>query len=692
MAAMPQTPSDVASSEVDGPGSDVLGNANPGDDVPEVEMLAVWSLLPRREQALTPEEWAALAEGWGEMAESWARTETPKGARVAGWSYALATAALVEANSLRAYETWPLAISWLADAGARWRDEQARFRTWLTMPEETDLGRLAREIDETLGLAAFDGPPQGLGDPWWGPEPSVPALSVPAPSVPALPVSAPPALTPSVPDTSTPDLPGPDTSIATPRKAGQEPAPEPASTNEAAAEPASRGSDLGADAHEESAHEVGLQPTALDLLPQGRVETHSLDVLDIPPPPPSAASEPDASRATEALPEPWGHAPPRSGLTEEDRVLIRTAWAYFARNRQPTDLVNSVDGYPYTTLWDVASTIAAIHAAHELGVLPSTEATNWLESLLQALREMPLYRDELPNREYDTRDGSIANTGSVKLAGGTGWSALDLGRLLIWLRIVADAYPSLEPSVSELVASWRFERLSQDGQLNGVRFTGKQELLRQEGRLGYEQYAARGFALWGYEVERAVDYDRIQVGLVDGVEVPYDERNLAFLTSDPFVLAAIELGGGDQAFQILAETIFAVQLARWQREGTITAAGEDALDQRPWFLYNNILFEGEAWHAVSHRGVAHRDLFGWSAKGALGWWALNLEPTYGQALRESVQKLARAGRGVYAGMLDSGTINRSLNVNTNAVILEIMLYIARGGRPMIELDPAASAQ
>ena len=48
----------------------------------------------------------------------------------------------------------------------------------------------------------------------------------------------------------------------------------------------------------------------------------------------------------------------------------------------------------------------------------------------------------------------------------------------------------------------------------------------QEGRLGYEQYAAKGYALWGFDVAEA---QRVEAHLdwldVYGVEVPFDSRD-----------------------------------------------------------------------------------------------------------------------------------------------------------------------
>ncbi|HVI93233.1 MAG TPA: DUF3131 domain-containing protein, partial [Anaeromyxobacter sp.] len=68
----------------------------------------------------------------------------------------------------------------------------------------------------------------------------------------------------------------------------------------------------------------------------------------------------DWEDATSASPDP----PPDPQLE-----AARIAWRYFERNYHPaTGLVNSVEGYPNTSMWDLGSTIFATVAARELGL------------------------------------------------------------------------------------------------------------------------------------------------------------------------------------------------------------------------------------------------------------------------------------------------------------------------------------
>ena len=57
-------------------------------------------------------------------------------------------------------------------------------------------------------------------------------------------------------------------------------------------------------------------------------------------------------------------------LTDREMKVAKTAWSYFVANYQPTTgLVNAVNKYPSTTMWDSGSYLAALTAARELGII-----------------------------------------------------------------------------------------------------------------------------------------------------------------------------------------------------------------------------------------------------------------------------------------------------------------------------------
>jgi hypothetical protein len=395
--------------------------------------------------------------------------------------------------------------------------------------------------------------------------------------------------------------------------------------------------------------------------------------------PPAAASVPPEPQAPSTIQPP---SPEKADSTQE---IAATAWRYFETNYKPaTGWFDSVHGYPYTTMWDLSSGIAAVACAEQLGIIPPKRADDLLRSALKTLVKLRLYNSELPNREYTTASAAIS--GPKATAGkGTGWSALDVGRLLIWLKIVAAWHPEYTDLTREIVQRWKFDRLAYHGEMFGVYFGGSSEYHRQEGRLGYEQYSATGYELWGVGMKRAKDYVETQPVQVLGVDLAADKRNLPFLTSEPFLLAALEVGTIDPRYTTLTENLYEAQKRRWQSTHELTAVSEDSLDRAPWFTYYNVSYQGKAWQCRSHSGEPSANNCGVSTKAAFGWAAL-FDDDYSQLLEKTARTLASAD-GYLAGRYPDGKTNTSLNINTNAVILEAMLYRRRGRRAFLENTP-----
>src|SRR5262245_12124471 len=88
-------------------------------------------------------------------------------------------------------------------------------------------------------------------------------------------------------------------------------------------------------------------------------------------------------------------APParRGPLTEPEIRMARIAWQYFENNLQPTTgLVNAVDNYPSTTIWDIASTLGGTAAAYDLGIITPEAFDRRVSALFTTLQQMSLFK------------------------------------------------------------------------------------------------------------------------------------------------------------------------------------------------------------------------------------------------------------------------------------------------------------
>jgi len=377
-------------------------------------------------------------------------------------------------------------------------------------------------------------------------------------------------------------------------------------------------------------------------------------------------------------------AAPRA-LTEQEAQWARIAWRYFKNNTDgKTGLVNSVDGYTATTMWDTASSLMALVSARQLEIITQKEFDARQSKVLTSLGRMPLFDQALPNKSYNTATLAMVDYENQPTPAGIGWSAIDLGRLLVPLNLIAWNHPQHAQAVRKLIARWDTSRLTRNGQLFGSHNDqGKVELV-QEGRLGYEQYAAKTFALMGLDTAQAADYrSHLQQVEVYGIQVPFDRRDAAslgahnYVLSEPYVLDGLEFGW-DRFSRELAWRVYRAQEERFRRTGVLTAVSEDHVDRPPYFVYNTVFTNGKPWNTLTEKGEDASALRSLSVKAAFGWYAL-YRSEYTAQLIKAVAPLHEPTKGWYAGLYEEGNKpNTSVNANTNAVVLESLAYIAHG--------------
>ncbi len=385
-------------------------------------------------------------------------------------------------------------------------------------------------------------------------------------------------------------------------------------------------------------------------------------------------------------------------FTPVDRLHAEIAWQYFSTNTQPeTGLVNSVTQFPSTTMWDQASYLLALIAAHRLDVITTAEFDSRVTQALQSLAALPLVDDKLPNKAYDTRTLQMTDYANRPSELGIGWSALDIARITVPLNVLVWSYPEYVPLVRDVVKNWDFDAMLQGGRMMGTRRDPEDGPLEyvQEGRIGYEEYGARAMGLLGYDVNEAARIDDFSsLHVVEGVEIVADRRTFRthgahnYVLSEPYVLTGLEFGLTDVAAE-LSYRVYAAQEARYEATGVLTAVSEDHVDEAPYFVYNTVFSNGKSWNAITEEGEdasEHRTL---SIKASFGWNALYGTP-YTEKLVSFVSDLHDPTAGWYSGWYEEmERANRVLAANANGIVLEALHYKAFG--PMVSFDGAALA-
>ncbi|WP_252011060.1 DUF3131 domain-containing protein [Vibrio sp. SCSIO 43140] len=366
-----------------------------------------------------------------------------------------------------------------------------------------------------------------------------------------------------------------------------------------------------------------------------------------------------------------------SRLDRNDWLLAKKSKHYFDRNYHPeTGLWDSVQGYHHATMWDVASGIAATIAAYDLELASREVTKDTLTLTLNTLAELPLYKNTLPNREYSTESGLPSGSYSESDSNGNGWSALDIGRLLIWLKVTQERFPDLSRDIEKILQRWSIEKAVKDGNLFGTKLYQGKEYYRQEGRLGYLQYAAQGFVLFGYDLDESFSWNHIEAVEVDNQKLLIDQRNLPYFTTDPYVLLAIEIGNLNAWWNQL-DTLYELHKSESALSGKLKVYAEDAMNKSPWFAYNNVYYYGKPWISVSPGGKPIENPQIFSNKVGFGLSVI-FEDEFAATLTETVLNSSLSSRSIPTGIYENGGTNTAYNINTNSLVLTALWYKALG--------------
>ncbi len=148
----------------------------------------------------------------------------------------------------------------------------------------------------------------------------------------------------------------------------------------------------------------------------------------------------------------------------------------------------------------------------------------------------------------------------------------------------------------------------------------------------------------------------------------------------------LETGALDARWNGYIKTIYEVQKQKGLRSGVPTMVSEDSLDRAPWFGYGAVFHQGDSWNTYGPDGKQIQDAaINISTKAAYAWDAI-ANDEYSLYLRNTATGARNPRFGFYAGVYENGDVNRSVNINTNAVILESLWYVSRARRPFIALD------
>jgi hypothetical protein len=339
--------------------------------------------------------------------------------------------------------------------------------------------------------------------------------------------------------------------------------------------------------------------------------------------------------------------------------------------------------------------MAAAVAAAEFDIVSRDEAQLRLTRMLNTLADLRLFAGKHPNKVYNTQNG--VSSDYANNPGEIGVSAIDIGRLLVWLKIVAQRYPELAPKIAAIPPKWNLGELVRDGSLYGLGRNPDGSVAHlQEGRLGYEEYAAAGFELWGHPAPAATAPAPYGLVRLYGVAVPFDGRDPRelgahnYVVTESYVLHGIEFGWDTPSdttsgpfthtagwIAASAQHIYEAQARRFARTGVLTARTEHQLQVDPYFVYDTLFTDGQPWATITDTGRFVPEHAAVALKGAFGLWVLWPTP-YTDKLMSAVKVANDPAKGWQEGLLEKGGRIEAYTANNNGIILETLLYKVQG--------------
>lgn len=365
----------------------------------------------------------------------------------------------------------------------------------------------------------------------------------------------------------------------------------------------------------------------------------------------------------------------------------RQAWTFFerfsiARSGLCVDTANvQTDGtwlHRELTMWDLGSLIAAVMAAHELGLIPDSEFVVRADLLVRALPAARIGEWTLPSKVISSDTGE-------PLSGN--FNACDTGRLLSVLRSL-DAHPMTRGIAAEKVARWDLAGVVAQGHVHSVVDGRRVDRFRSH----CAHYTARAFREHG--IEAASPYEVAgTAGTTDhDMRLLLQLAGLGPLGAEPLLLEAVEQGLSGPS-RVLADILFAAQRQEHERSGTLVCMSEAPLNVEPWFTYQglNVASSEQRWVANVASGEARfntpafrRDTMLVNTKAAY-LWAATHPSSYATLLTRHVRERARLdGIGFAPGVYAATGLGMSgyADVNTNGIVLQAIAYILRGRVPL----------
>ncbi len=383
-------------------------------------------------------------------------------------------------------------------------------------------------------------------------------------------------------------------------------------------------------------------------------------------------------------------------LTAADRTALlddaALAWRYFDWGMQTFNGIapgtswmedGKQQGYPFATMWDIASMVMASVSAKRLGIIDGAD----LEA--RATRIIAFLGEE--SFRYGGVKLPPAERRLSKQAGERqGFDSADTGRLLIALKAL-DNETASSLGIDKLIARWGLQKILIDGEMHLVSAKGRLTGVHTN---SYANYVSNGYRLWGFETKPVFGGQDPGRNMDDAVLAVEEMAARGRIATEPHLTEEIELGASPHG-RLASDILLDAQVKRFRETGTLTAVSEGPVALAPFFTYQGYQIRGDGGEFVVDAPTRKQadqaakrgdDLRMVNCKAAYLWYACR-QGRYSDRLVAHIREKGKLDIGFASGVGElSQTAVPIADVNTNGIILEAISYVMGGRAPLLNQD------
>lgn len=383
-------------------------------------------------------------------------------------------------------------------------------------------------------------------------------------------------------------------------------------------------------------------------------------------------------------------------LSEEQRNALvgdaSLAWQYFDWGMKNFDGIapgtswmeaGKQQGYPFATMWDIASTIMACISAKRIGIINEAEVEARCRRIVEFLGEQSF---RYAGVKLPPAERRLAKQQGER----QGFDSADTGRLLIALKVL-DIETGGILGIDKLIGSWDFRKILVDGEMNLISARGRRVPVHTN---SYANYVSKGYRLWGYETKPVFGAQDPSRSMDDAVAALDDMASRGRIATEPHLTEEIEVGGSPHG-RLATDILLDAQSKRYQDTGTLTAVSEGPVAYPPYFTYQgyqitpgggDFVVDAPLKKQAGQTAKRQEELRMVNSKASFLWYACR-PGSYSERLVAHVREKGKLpGIGFASGV---GELSQSAtgigDVNTNGIILEAIAFIMAGRSPF--LDP-----